>query len=63
SEEVKKMEGYPIVTIYSMTISGTETKYREEVVSVEKKGAPAGIYDLPQGYKKIPFNPLGQNNL
>jgi len=63
SEEVKKMEGYPVVTIYSMTISGTETKYREEVVSVEKKGAPAGIYDLPQGYKKIPFNPLGQNNL
>ncbi|MGB2764784.1 MAG: DUF4412 domain-containing protein [Candidatus Aminicenantaceae bacterium] len=62
AKEFKKMEGYPILILYSMVMSGSETKSREEVVSVEKKDAPAGTYDLPQGYKKIPFNPLGQDS-
>ena len=37
---------------------GGEIQYREEVTSVEKKSAPAGTYDLPQGYVKTTYNPL-----
>ncbi len=58
SEEVKKIEGFPVLTISSMAMTGTETKEREEVVAVEKKDAPANTYNLPTGYKKIPSNPF-----
>lgn len=60
SEEFKKIEGYPVLAISSITMTGTETKEREEVVSAEKKDAPVGTYNLPQGYAKIPYNPLEQ---
>ena len=59
-EEFKKMEGYPILTEFSMDMMGAEQKYREEVLSIEKKEAPAGTYDLPEGYTKTAFNPLEQ---
>jgi hypothetical protein len=57
-DEFKKIEGYPVLTISSMTMMGTETKEREEVVSVEKKGIPAKTFNLPKGYEKIPYNPF-----
>lgn len=63
SEKFKKIEGFPVVTVFSMKMSGTETRYREEVISVEKKDARAGTYDPPKDYKKIPFNPFGQDSL
>jgi len=40
-----------------MNMMGTETKEREEVVSVEKKDVPAKTFNLPKGYEKIPYNP------
>ena len=58
SEEFKKIEGYPVLTISSVTMMGTETKEQEEVVSVEKKDAPDKTFKLPKGYKKIPYNPF-----
>jgi hypothetical protein len=58
SEEFKKIEGYPVLTISSVTTIGTETKEREEVVSVEKKDVPAKTFSLPKGYEKIPYNPF-----
>jgi len=61
-EEFKKIDGYPVLTNFSMTMMGAETKYREEVVSVEEKGAPPGIYDLPQGYTKSVYNPFEQRD-
>lgn len=58
SEEFQKLEGYPVLTRFSMTMMGGEIQYREEVTSVEKKSAPAGTYDLPQGYVKTTYNPM-----
>jgi hypothetical protein len=57
-EELQKIEGYPVLTKTSMTMMGAETKSQEQVLSVEKKDAPAGTYDLPQGYTKTAFNPF-----
>jgi hypothetical protein len=37
---------------------GSEMKYQEEVISVEKKAAPQGTYDVPQGFTKADFNPM-----
>lgn len=58
--EFQKMEGFPVLTKTSQTMMGTETKSQEEVISVEKKDAPAGTYDLPQGLTKVPYNPFRQ---
>jgi hypothetical protein len=58
SEEFQKLEGYPVLTRFSMTMMGGEIQYQEEVTSVEKKSSPAGTYDLPQGYVKTMYNPL-----
>jgi len=60
TEEFKKIEGYPVLTSFSMSMMGTETKYREEVVSAEKKDAPPGTYDQPEGYTKAAYNPFQQ---
>ena len=59
-DELKKIEGYPVRTEFSMSMMGAEQKYWEEVVSVEKMSAPAGTYDLPEGYTKTEFNPFEQ---
>ncbi len=59
-EEFKKMDGYPVRTEFSMKMMGAEQKQWEEVVSVEKMDAPAGTYDLPEGYTKTEFNPFKQ---
>jgi len=59
-DEFKKIEGYPVRTEFSMSMMGAEQKYWEEVVSVEKMSAPAGTYDLPEGYTKTEFNPFEQ---
>lgn len=60
AEEFKKIEGYPVLTLFSMSMMGTEIKYREEVISAEKKDAPEGTYDRPQDYTKTDYNPFQQ---
>jgi hypothetical protein len=58
--EFEKIDGYPVLTEFSMTMMGTEQKYKEEVISAEKMSLPAGTYDLPEGYTKTAFNPFDQ---
>jgi hypothetical protein len=58
--DFEKIEGYPVLTEFSMDMMGAQQKYKEEVISVEKIGAPAGTYDLPEGYTKTAFNPFDQ---
>ena len=57
-EDFQKMEGFPVLTKVSMSMMGSEMKYQEEVISVEKKAAPQGTYDVPQGFTKADFNPM-----
>lgn len=60
AEEFEKIDGYPIMTMFSMQMMGTETKYQEEVLLVEKKDAPVGTYDLPEGLTKTAYDPFEQ---
>jgi len=57
-EEMKKIKGFPIQTKFSMNMMGAEMKSQEEVISIEKKDAPAGTYNIPEGYTKSAYNPL-----
>jgi hypothetical protein len=59
-QDFEKMDGYPIYTEFTMDMMGNQQKYTEEVVSVEKMNAPAGTYELPEGYTKSAFNPFDQ---
>lgn len=59
-EECKKIDGYPVLTRFSMTVMGAEIKYQEESLSVENTEAPPGTYELPAGYTKTAFNPFQQ---
>ena len=59
-QDFEKLDGYPVLTEFSMDMMGTEQKYREEVLSVEKTGAPAGTYELLEGYTKSAYNPFDQ---
>ncbi|MFB0564630.1 MAG: DUF4412 domain-containing protein [Candidatus Aminicenantaceae bacterium] len=60
ADEIQKIEGYPVLSSFSMKMMGAEIKFQEEVVSVEKKDAPAGNYDIPEGYTKAAYNPFAQ---
>jgi hypothetical protein len=59
-QDFDKMDGYPVLTEFTMDVMGAQQKYREEVTSVEKTAAPSGTYDLPEGYTKTAYNPFEQ---
>jgi len=60
ADEILKIKGYPVLIRVTMTMMGTEMKFKEEVISVEKKDAPEGTYEPPKEYKKSEYNPFSQ---
>lgn len=57
-EKLRDIEGYPVLTVITMSVEGSKTNSREEVISIEEKKAPDGIYDIPEGYILVDYNPL-----
>jgi hypothetical protein len=51
--EFKKIKGMQIALETSMSRMGKEIKITSEVVEISKKPAPAGIFSVPTGYKKL----------
>jgi hypothetical protein len=58
SQKLSQLEGFPVLKEDDVDALGAHFRTREELVSVETKAAPAGIYDPPVGYKAEPFDPL-----
>lgn len=58
--ELERIAGFPVLQESTVDVVGTRFKTREELVSVETRDAPAGLYEPPGGYKQQPFNPLAQ---
>jgi len=58
AEELKKIDGMPVLIERTMKTPGGEIKAREAVVSVEEKEPAQGFYDLPAGLTEKPFDPL-----
>jgi hypothetical protein len=56
--EMKKVEGLVVLSETTQTMMGSSSKSREAVLSVEEQEAPAGHYDLPQGYTEKAFDPM-----
>jgi len=57
-EKFRDIEGYPVLTVITMSVKGAKTNSREEVISIEDKKPPKGIYDIPEGYILVDYNPL-----
>jgi hypothetical protein len=52
-EEMAKIKGVPVLTTTSMTVmKGTTVKSSRELLEIKEGTAPAGIFDIPQGYTK-----------
>jgi hypothetical protein len=52
-EEMKKIKGVPVLTITNMTImQNTPVKSSRELLEIKEDTAPAGTFDIPQGYTK-----------
>lgn len=51
-QEMKKIEGFQIRSETTMNMMGSDINSYQEVVEISKKAAPAGIYTVPEGYKK-----------
>ena len=59
--EMKKVEGFPVLTERTRSMMGSDAKSREEVVSIESKDAPEGTYDVPAGFTEKPFDPMADS--
>jgi hypothetical protein len=58
TRKLAEVEGYPVLQESTMTMRGLQVKSREELVSAEKKDAPAGVYDPPAGYEERAFDAM-----
>ncbi|MBN2355238.1 DUF4412 domain-containing protein [candidate division KSB1 bacterium] len=50
-KEMKKIKGVHVLTVTTNTIMGQTMKSSQELVEFKEGKAPAGIFDLPAGYK------------
>ncbi len=60
AEEMKRLEGIPVLTNRVRFMDGVEIRSREELVSVEEKPAPEGLFDIPADYAQRPFDPYAE---
>jgi hypothetical protein len=61
-EELKKIEGYDVLSETTTSMMGATVGSSDRVTSVEKADPPAGVYEVPEGYSVEPFDisKLGQ---
>jgi hypothetical protein len=52
-DQMKKVKGLPVYTEANVTFMGMNMKATSEVIDVEEKAAPAGIFEIPTDYKKV----------
>jgi hypothetical protein len=55
TDEMKKIEGYPVQQTIVTEMMGAQQKQTQKVVSIEEMEAPAGTYDPPADYSVEPL--------
>jgi len=58
AEEMRKVDGISVQVERTLSMMGNESKATENVLTVEDKEAPAGHYEVPEGYTEKPFDPM-----
>lgn len=57
-EKLSAIEGFPVLRETSMQMGQGAMNSSEELVSVEERDAPEGLYGAPEGYERKDFNPM-----
>ena len=57
-KKISELKGFPILQEITMSMMGQTIHSREEVISVTRKDAPKGIYDVPETYVETPYDPM-----
>jgi hypothetical protein len=52
-EEMKKIKGIPVKTVTRTSAMGAELVTTTNLIEYAEKDAPDGIFDIPEGYKKV----------
>lgn len=52
-EEMKQIEGVAVMTIVRVSMMGQEITTTTELIEYAEKDAPEGVFDIPEGYKKV----------
>jgi hypothetical protein len=52
-KEMEKVKGVVVYQEGTMSMMGTDVKSTQELIEVGEKSAPAGTYDVTEGYKKM----------
>ena len=52
AEEMKKVEGVPVLTTTTMNMMGANITSTTELLEFKETSAPEGTFDIPGGYKK-----------
>ena len=59
-DEMMKIEGVPVLTETTISGMGSSFSSKDELQAASQAEAPAGIYEVPEGYTENEFNPMGQ---
>ena len=57
AEEMKKVEGVPVLTTTTMSMMGANITSTTELLEFKEVSAPEGTFDIPSGYKKTENHP------
>jgi hypothetical protein len=57
--EMMKVEGVPVLSVTTGNVMGAQMKSSTELLEAEQKDAPAGIYEIPEGYTKVEMGGMG----
>jgi Domain of unknown function (DUF4412) len=59
AEELVKIDGVPVLMESAVQMMGSNFDSKEELVSASTEAAPAGTYEVPEGYTEKAFNAMG----
>lgn len=59
-DELMKVQGVPVLSETTVQGMGSSFSSKDELVSAAEAAAPAGTYEVPEGYTETQFNPMGQ---
>lgn len=51
--ETQKIKGVPVFSVTETMVMGSAIKSTSEILEFTEKDAPAGIFDIPEGYKEV----------
>ena len=58
--EMKKIKGVTVSSTANVKMMGGEVKSSTEIIEFESKDAPAGAYEIPEGYKKVKMGAMNK---